>query len=98
MRSPDFAEFSVFFAGLATISHHSCCVKTCHSRPRDAVISSGTANLSILAGILKRMLDCFSFMSRPRSVHASLGKDIRMCRFGSIDVVLTQGPTPLQPS
>src|SRR5258708_38016575 len=94
MCSPDFADFSVFFAGLATTCHHNCCVKSCHSRPGRDVISFKTANLSILAGTLKRMLDFLSFMSRSRSVHASLGKVMSVRQFGSVHGGVLQREAP----
>src|SRR5438309_12132034 len=57
MCSPDFAEFSVLLAGLATTFHHNFSIKTCHSRHKARLFHLG-GQPSILAGPLNRMLDC----------------------------------------
>src|SRR5580704_1299310 len=77
MCSPDFADFSDVLEGLATIFHHNWCVKSWLV----GISACTTANLSILAAPLNRMLDCFGQTSRPRRVHAPLGKLAIVCRF-----------------
>src|SRR5207253_9539916 len=82
MCSPDFAEFSVLLAGLATTFHHNFSIKTCHSRHKARLFDLG-GQPSILAGPLNRMLDCLFRRHVEASESACAAGEAYFCVLGS---------------
>src|SRR6266853_2372725 len=78
MCSPDFAEFSVFLAGLAPTFHHNFSIKTCHSRHKATLFHLG-GQPSILAGPLNRMLDCLLRLHVEASESACAAGEAYLC-------------------
>src|SRR2546423_2243803 len=78
MCSPDFAEFSVLWAGLATTFHHNFSTKTCHSRHKATLFHLG-GQPSILAGPLNRMLDCLFRLHVEASERACAAGEAYFC-------------------